>query len=52
MTEAGFKDRLIEANRQGLIRLSRADLVEAMDPADVRASETTWLNAVFHFVEI
>ncbi len=50
MTLAEFKARLTEANNQGLLRLSRADLVEAMNPADVQESETPYLNAVFHFV--
>jgi hypothetical protein len=45
-----FKARLVEANRAGLLHLSRADLVEVMDPADVQDSETPYLNAVFHFV--
>ena len=30
-----FKQRLVEANTAGLVRLVRADLVSAMDPADV-----------------
>lgn len=47
-----FKSRLIEANRVGLVSLSRADLVEAMNPEEVVASETRHLNAVFHFVTI
>jgi hypothetical protein len=47
-----FKKRLVEANREGLLRLSRADLVSAMDPADVRESETRYLNAEFHFILI
>lgn len=46
----GFKQRLVEANRENLLTLSRADLVQVMDPADVRESETAYLNAVFHFV--
>ena len=50
--EAEFKHLLIEANRQGLLALSRADLVEAMDPQDVSASETRYLNATFHFIQI
>lgn len=45
-----FKHQLVEANRQGLIRLSRADLVQAMDPVDVRESETTYLDSAFHFI--
>ena len=45
-----FKRRLTEANNAGLLTLSRADLVEVMDPADVRESETRYLNAEFHFV--
>jgi hypothetical protein len=52
MEEAEFKRRLTEANHAGLLSLSRADLVEAMDPDDVRASETPYLNATFHFVQI
>lgn len=47
-----FKDKLLMANRSGLLTLSRADLVQLMDPADVRESETRHLNAVFHFVLI
>jgi hypothetical protein len=47
-----FKDRLISAHRRGLLSLSRADLVEAMDPKDVDASEARYLSATFHFVGI
>jgi hypothetical protein len=46
-----FKQRLVEANRRGLLRLYRADLVEQMDPAEVAASATRYLDATFHFVE-
>ncbi len=49
---ADFKHRLGEANNAGLLRLSRADLVQAMNPDDVRESETPYLNAVFHFILI
>jgi hypothetical protein len=45
-----FKRRLAEANHDGLLDLSRADLVQAMDPEDVRQSETRYLDAVFHFI--
>lgn len=45
-----FKHKLVEANRAGLIRLNRADLVGAMDPAELSRSETHYLNATFHFV--
>jgi hypothetical protein len=45
-----FKGRLVEANREGRLRLSRADLVQAMDPNRVAESETHYLNATFHFV--
>ena len=47
---AGFKARLVEAHRADLLTLSRADLVQLMDPADVSESETPYLNAAFHFV--
>jgi hypothetical protein len=45
-----FKRRLADANHAGLLQLSRADLVQAMDPADVAAAETRYLDASFHFV--
>jgi uncharacterized protein (DUF2267 family) len=49
---ADFKRRLVEANSQDLLHLSRADLVQAMDPQLVADSETSFLNANFHFVLI
>jgi hypothetical protein len=48
----GFKRRLAEANHARLLDLGRADLVEAMDPEDVRLSEVHYLGATFHFVRI
>jgi hypothetical protein len=45
-----FKRRLVEAHRADLLTLVRADLVEAMDPGDVAASEARYLNATFHFI--
>ncbi len=47
-----FKSRLVEAHRADLLTLAGADLVEAMDPQDVAASETRYLNASFHFVRV
>ncbi len=47
-----FKQRLVEANTQSLLHLSRADLVQAMDPQQVADSETEYLHATFHFVLI
>jgi len=47
-----FKQRLVEANSQSLLPLSRADLVQAMDPRLVADSETMYLNATFHFVRL
>jgi hypothetical protein len=47
-----FKRRLAEANNARLLDLSRADLVEAMDPAVVSESETHYHHATFHFVRI
>lgn len=49
---SAFKDRLLEANRAGLLRLHRADLVSAMDERLVRESEIQHFNATFHFIEI
>jgi hypothetical protein len=47
-----FKEHLAEANNARLLDLSRADLVQAMDPNDVHESEVHYLNATFHFVRI
>lgn len=47
-----FKGRLVSAHRNGLLSLSRADLVEAMNPEDVESSEARYLSASFHFVRI
>jgi hypothetical protein len=47
-----FKRRLAEANNARLLDLARADLVQAMDPEDVRLSEISYLNATFHFIRI
>jgi hypothetical protein len=52
LTLPEFKTLLVKANRDGLLRLSRADLVQAMDPGRVAESETHYLNAAFHFVLI
>jgi hypothetical protein len=49
--EQGFKDVLAEAHRRGLVTLSRADLVAAMDPRDVAASEIRHQNATYHFIQ-
>jgi hypothetical protein len=45
-----FKSRLAEANQARHLDLSRADLVEAMDPDDIRSSETTHFGAQYHFI--
>jgi hypothetical protein len=50
MTLDEFKQRLLEANAQHLLHLSRADMVQAMDPRLVAESEIKYLNATFHFV--
>ena len=47
-----FKERLVEAHRRRLLELSRADLVERMDPNEVAESETKYLDATFHFVRV
>ncbi|WP_009962276.1 hypothetical protein [Verrucomicrobium spinosum] len=48
--EQEFKRRLVEANQALRLRLSRADLVEAMNPADVAGSATHHLGETFHFI--
>ncbi|HMG22530.1 MAG TPA: hypothetical protein VK607_14455 [Kofleriaceae bacterium] len=45
-----FKARLVAAHRAGELTLARADLVAAMDPALVAASEITADGASFHFL--
>lgn len=45
-----FKGQLLRAHRDGELVLARADLVAAMDPGLVAASETTADGASFHFV--
>lgn len=47
-----FKELLLDAHRQNYLSLSRADLVEALSPSDVRDSEIDFLNATFHFLLI
>jgi hypothetical protein len=47
LDEKSFKSKLTKHARK---HLSRADLISAMDQNDVRASETTYLNATFHFI--
>lgn len=47
-----FKARLVSAHVSGLLRLSRADMVETMEPEDVDASVTLHSGATFHFVRI
>lgn len=50
LDEAAFKAKLVESHRAGLLTLSRADLVGAMPPEAVAASETSYQGATFHFV--
>ncbi|HKI17393.1 MAG TPA: hypothetical protein VKA15_05915, partial [Isosphaeraceae bacterium] len=50
LSPAEFKERLVEANSHSLLHLSRADLVQEMDPQLVADSEAEYLNATFHFV--
>lgn len=45
-----LKARLVTAHRGGQLVLARADLVAAMDPALVAASETRTDGATFHFI--
>lgn len=47
-----FKSALIEAHRKRLLRLSRADLVQAMDGTMVERSQAHYLSAQFHFIAI
>ena len=50
LTLPALKEQLYAAHREGTLELTRADLVAAMDPALVAASETAIDGATFHFV--
>ncbi|HEY5928075.1 MAG TPA: hypothetical protein VIV11_40590, partial [Kofleriaceae bacterium] len=50
LTLDDFKVRLVRAHRSGELVLARADLVAAMNPDLVAASETVADGATFHFV--
>jgi hypothetical protein len=50
MSETEFKRRLIEANRESVLQLARADLVGAMNHQEVMASEILDRGSEFHFV--
>ena len=47
-----FKQELVEANTDGLLRLSRADQTEATNREDIRESEGKSPDGEFHFVMI
>lgn len=47
-----FKRRLLEAHRERLLTLARADLVEAMDPYDVKRSKIEHHNSEWNFIKI
>ncbi len=50
LTREAFDKRLVEANREGLLALSRADLVSGMNVEDVQQSEIRLPHTTFHFV--
>jgi hypothetical protein len=52
LSRESFEKQLIEAHTRHQLTLARADLVEAMNPEDVRESEVRHLNSRFHFVRI
>ena len=52
LDERAFKQRLLEANQKRHLSLSRADMVELMDPKDVSTSETRYLGSTFHFIAL
>lgn len=47
-----FKQQLALANNRRLLNLSRADLAQAMNQDDVATSETCYLTATFHFIQL
>jgi hypothetical protein len=48
--ESGFKRRLVEANKNMLLSLQRADLIPAMDRERVAASTVHHMGGTFHFL--
>lgn len=47
-----WKDQLLKWLREGKVLMTRADLVAAMDPAKVAASEIDARGATFHFIAV
>jgi len=47
----GFKSRLVEANREGLLKLGTAENSTGTEDADVQGSATPAGEATYHFVE-
>ena len=50
LSRGKFNEMLIKAHKQGLLHLSRADLVSAMDKYDVNSSSIKHMNTEYHFV--
>jgi hypothetical protein len=50
MTEAEFKQRLVEANQARHLSLVRADLAPLLDPMDVLESAVEHLSTTFHLI--
>jgi hypothetical protein len=46
----GFKQQLLEANRERCLSLVCADMAPLLDQKDVRESEIRYLSATFHFL--
>ena len=49
---AEFKQRLLQAHQNGMLRLARADLVQAMNSLDVRESEVEDRGDRMHFLRL
>jgi hypothetical protein len=47
-----FKKRLVAAHATGLLHMTRADMVGAMDPTELQRSEATHMGTTFHFVAL
>jgi hypothetical protein len=47
-----FKAKLVEANAARYLDLLRADLVQAMNPEDIRESEIEDFHSIFNFIRI
>lgn len=50
LTEDGFKQRLVDANVKGRLKLTTADLIQAFDAPDISRAATKQRNSTYHAI--